>query len=153
MFAGLMHDATPVGFGIQGPANGKWDSAVVEFSDWKMGSGTIAEESCVQMTATELLQSHHANHGLWVFDQLMGQLKSTEPLSSALTYLPAQLSQIFASAAKLESNNFVEVASTNLSGEKQSSSTAAWTTMAIASVAGVVGVGFVVMLAKTQRVS
>ena len=101
-FAGMMHDGTPVGYGLQGPAGGKWDSAILKFSNWTTGAGTIAEESCVTMSATELLQSPHANRSLWVFDQLMSQLKRTEPLSTALAFVPAQPSQIFASAAKLE---------------------------------------------------
>jgi hypothetical protein len=151
MFAGLMHDATPVGFGIQGPAGGKWDSAVLRFSDWTTGAGTIAEESCVTtMSATELLHSPHANRSLWVFDQLMSQLKRTDPLSSALKFVPAQPSQIFASAAKLES---IQIAAINFNEDAKGSlsSPSPWITVAMAAVGGVLGAGFVLVLSKSSN--
>jgi hypothetical protein len=148
-FAGMMHDGTPVGYGLQGPAGGKWDSAILKFSNWTTGAGTIAEESCVTMSATELLQSPHANRSLWVFDQLMSQLKRTEPLSTALAFVPAQPSQIFASAAKLESIQ-VGAASLNEDGKVQLSSPSAWVTVAMAAVGGVVGAGFVLVLSKSS---
>jgi len=152
MFVGVTHDAIPVGFGLERPAGGKWDSAVLKFSDWTTGAGTIEEESCVTMSATELLQSHHANRTLWVFDQLMNQLKSTEPLSTALAFIPAQPSQIFASAAKLESIK-VGAASFNEDAKVPSSSPSAWVTMAMAAVGGIVGAGFVLVLSKSSRAS
>lgn len=152
MFVGITHDAIPVGFGIERPAGGKWDSATLKFSDWTTGAGTIEEESCVTMSATELLQSHHANRTLWVFDQLMNQLKSTEPLSTALAFIPAQPSQIFASAAKLESIK-VDAASFNEDAKVPSSSPSAWVTMAMAAVGGVAGAGFVLVLSKSSRTS
>jgi len=146
-FAGMMHDGTPIGYGLQGPADGKWDSAVLKFSDWTAGAGTIAEESCVAMSASELLQSPHANRSLWVFDQLMSQLKRTEPLSTALAFVPAQPSQIFASAAKLESMQ-VGAASLNQAAKVPLSSPSAWVTVAMAAVGGVVGAGFVLVLSR-----
>jgi hypothetical protein len=152
IFVGVTHEAIPVGFGLERPWGGKWDSRVLKFSDWTTGAGTIEEESCVTMSATELLQSHHANRTLWVFDQLMNQLKSTEPLSSVLAFIPAQPSQIFASAAKLESVK-VGAASFNEDAKVPSSSPSAWVTMAMAAVGGVVGAGFVLVLSKSSRAS
>merc|ERR1711957_933064 len=138
MFAGIMHDATPVALGIQGPAEGKWDSAVMKFSDWAEGAGTFDEESCVTMSAKELLQSHHANRTLWAFDQLMSQLRTTEPLSAALAFIPAKPSEIFASAAKLQSLNVGPVQLNE--GTNVPVSPSAWVTMAMAAIGGVVGV-------------
>jgi hypothetical protein len=144
-FAAIQHDATPVGLGIQGPVGGKWDSAIMKFYGWTTGAGTIEEESCVTMSATELLQSHHANRTLWVFDQFMSQLKTTEALSAALAFIPSKPSQIFASAAGLES--------ITVSASVVISSPSAWFTMAMAAVGGVVGAGFMLVLSKSSRAS
>merc|ERR1711972_1260277 len=150
VFLGIMSDATPVGAGIQGPANGKWDSAIVKFSDWAKGAGAIEDESCVTMSATELLHSHHANRTLWAFDQLMSQLRSTQSLSSALAFIPAKPSDIFASAAKLErikdgAVKFDEGAKVKISVPS------AWLTGAMAALAGVVGAVLVLVISKRSQ--
>merc|ERR1712066_603962 len=149
-FVGIMSDATPVGAGIQRPANGKWDSAIVKFSNWTKGAGAIEDESCVTMSATELLHSHHANRTLWAFDQLMSQLRSTEPLARALAFIPAEPSVIFASASKLESIKldavkFDEVATVYISAPS------ALLTGAMAAIGGVVGAGLVLAVSKRSH--
>lgn len=148
-FVGIAHDATPVGAGIQGPAGGKWDSAIVKFSDWTKGAGTIDEESFVSMSATELLQSQHANRTLWTFDQLLSQLMASEPLSNALAFIPAKPSEVFASAAKFENIN-VGASKLDENARVTSSSTSALVTMAMAAVGGVAGAGFVLALSKSR---
>merc|ERR1712110_147225 len=80
----IMHDATPVGYGINSAPAGTWDAASIKFTDWTTGAGTIADEKCVSMSALELVQSDHANRTLWMFDQLMEFMKKEEPLKSAL---------------------------------------------------------------------
>jgi hypothetical protein len=103
-YVGIQEDATPVGVGLGAPGGGNWSRAVLGFSGWTKGAGSIVTESCaVHMSATELLASPHANRTLWMFDQLMDSLKKTESMSAILAYLPEQPSVIFVSAAALES--------------------------------------------------
>jgi hypothetical protein len=151
LFAGIMSDATPVGAGIQGPADGKWDSAIIKFSDWTKGAGSIKEESCdVTMSAAEFFQSSHGNRSLWILDQLMSTLKRTEPLSSALAFIPTKPSQILESAARLESLN-ADVASLSDDAKAPISSPSPWATMTMAAVGGVLGAACVLALTKMRR--
>lgn len=150
VFAAIMHDGTPVGVGINNAPSGTWEDASVKFNGWTTGAGTITDEPCVtMMSATELLQSHHANRSLWVFDQVMDLMNKQEPLTSVLAFVPLQPSKIFESAARIES---LEASSLrfNEDAKVEISSVSSWATMAIAAVGGVIGASLVLVLSKTR---
>jgi len=148
-FGAIMHDATPVGYGINTAPSGTWEDATIKFNGWTIGAGTIADEPCVEMSATELLQNHHAIRSLWAFDQVMDLMNKQEPLKSVLAFVPVQPSKIFESAAKLEN---LEVSRTrfNENAKVDISPASSWATVAMAAVGGVVGASLVLVLSKTR---
>merc|ERR1712187_878291 len=141
-----MHDATPVGVGFTEPS-GTWEDALIKFNGWKVGAGAISDETCAEISATDLLQNHHAVRSLWAFDQVMDLLNKQEPLKSVLAFVPAQPSKIFESAVRLEN---MEVSRTRFNEKMETSSSASWSTVAMACVGGVGGASFVLMLARKR---
>jgi hypothetical protein len=143
-YAGIQQDATPVGFGLSPPSGGKWGDAIVEFSDWTEGAGSIVTEGCgVHMSATELLASPHSNHTLEMFDQLMDSMKKSEALSAILAYFPEKPSAIFVSAAALEGSANMDV---NVQTPPWS-----WALVAAAAAAGAISAAVVLAVFQSWR--
>jgi hypothetical protein len=147
MYAAMMHDATPVGFGINTAPSGTWADAVIKFNGWTAGAGAIADEPCAEVSATELLQNPHAIRSLWAFDQVMDLMNKQEPLKSVLSFVPAQPSKIFESAVRLEN---LEVRRHRLNEMTEVSHSISWGMVAMAAVGGVVGASLVLLLTKTR---
>jgi hypothetical protein len=148
-FVAVMHDATPVGYGINTPPSGNWEDASLKFNGWTHGAGDIADEPCVEMSATELLQSYHANRSLWAFDQIIDLMSKQDPLQSVMALAPAQPSKIFETAAMLES---LEASRTRFSESLKVgiSSVTVWTIVAMATVGGALGASFVLLLSSRR---
>jgi len=144
-FVAIMHDATPVGYGLTKPS-GAWKDAAIKFNNWKHGAGAIADEQCVEMSAVELFQNHHARSTLWAFDQVMDLLNKHESLKPMLAFVPVEPSKIFQSAAKHERLAL----STHNENAKVEISSASWATMAMAAVGGAVGASLVLVLSNTR---
>jgi len=149
-YFGIQQDATPVGVGMSPPSGGKWSDAVLKFSDWTKGAGSIVTEGCgVHMSATELLASPHSKRVFLMVDQLMERLQKTEPLSLALAHFPQQPSSIFVSAAALEGEVSTAMVA-NVDGNVQTPSWS-WAMVTAAAAAGATSAAVVLAVFESRR--